>query len=94
MAKPGDRSQQKLVKVYTCQNEMEARMVQELLRHAGIESAVNSEMAPGIYPGTWGGWGGQDILVIESEAEEARRIISEQHEAGGEPEDTGAADGQ
>ena len=77
MAALPDRSQQKLVAVYSAENEMEARMVQELLANAGIESIVNSEFAPGIYPATLGQWARQEILVIESAAEEAARILSD-----------------
>jgi hypothetical protein len=72
-----DRSQQKLVSVYSAANEMEARMMQEVLANAGIESAINAEFAPGIYPASLGQWARQEILVIESAAEEARRILSE-----------------
>ena len=74
---PTDRSQQKLVKVYSAANEMEARMVQEVLSDAGIASVINAEFAPGIYPAMMGDWARQDILVIESAAPEAARILAE-----------------
>jgi len=77
MSPPQNPSQQKLVNVYSAANEMEARMVQEVLAAAGIESAINAELAPGIYPSTLGPWARQDILVIESAAAEASRILSE-----------------
>ena len=77
MGVPRDRSQQKLVPIYSAANEMEARMIQELLANAGITSTINSEFAPGIYPATMGQWARHDILVIESAAAEAARILSE-----------------
>ena len=84
MEESRDRSQQKLVKVFSSQDEIEAGMVQALLRNAGIECMINAEVAPGLFPANFGGLGRQDILVAEGQAEEAARIISEQHEAGGE----------
>jgi hypothetical protein len=72
-----DRSRQKLVRVYTASDEMQARMVQEVLANAGIESAINAEVAPGIYPFSSGPWARQDILVLESAASDAERILSE-----------------
>jgi Putative prokaryotic signal transducing protein len=87
---PTDRWKQKLVKVYSAANEMEARMLQEVLAHAGIKSTINAEFAPGIYPSMMGDWARQDILVIESAAAEAERILSELpgFEAPEEGEDT------
>jgi hypothetical protein len=72
-----DPSKQKLVSVYTAENEMQARMLQELLRNNGIESTINAEFAPGIYPASSGDVAEQQILVIESAADEAKRILSE-----------------
>jgi hypothetical protein len=77
MGEVNSRARQKLVSVHTAANEMEARMIQELLSNAGIESTVNAEFAPGIYPATLGQWARQEIQVIESDAPEARRILSE-----------------
>ena len=85
MATAKDRSQQKLVKVYSAENEMEARMMQELLASAGIESVINAELAGGLFPLNIGGLAKQDILVCESDAEESSRIISELPENAGDP---------
>lgn len=87
MTTPNNPAQQKLVKVYTAANEMEARMVQEVLSDAGIQSAINAEFAPGIYPAMMGDLARQDILVLESAAPEAERILSElpEPEFGPEP---------
>ena len=75
-------ARQELVKVYTAADEMEARMVQELLENAGIESMVNARVAPGLFPTAWGDLARQDILVFAERAEEAKKIIAEQYEAG------------
>jgi len=82
MIEPTDLSRQKLVRVFSTHSELEARMVQELLRNAGIESLINAEVPPSLFPLNLGDMANEDLLVLESEAEEARRIIAEQHEAG------------
>ena len=77
MSTAGDRSQQKLVKVFSTQDEMAARMVQEVLANAGIESMINSEVPSSLFPMNLGNLARQDILVLESAAAEATRILSE-----------------
>ena len=77
MARSQDPSQQKLVRVFSTQDEMEARMVQEVLANAGIESMINSEVPPSLFPMNFGNLARQDILVLESAAAEAARILSE-----------------
>ena len=81
MSKSTDLARQKLVRVYSSHDEMEARMVQDLLRNAGIESMITGEMLPSLYPTNMGDLANRDILVLESEAGEANRIIAEQHGA-------------
>lgn len=87
MSKATDPARQKLVRVYSTHDELEALMVQDLLRSAGIESMITGEMLPSLYPTNMGDLAQRDILVLESEAEEANRIIAEQQEAGGQPEE-------
>ena len=82
MASAHKPSRQELVKVYTATDEMEARMVQELLENAGIESTLNAEVAPGLFPTRFGDLAKQDILVFAARAEDAKRIIAEQHQTG------------
>jgi putative signal transducing protein len=82
-----NRSKEKLVRIYSAANEMEARMIQEVLAGAGIESTIEAEFAPGIYPSTIGDWARQYILVLESSVAEAGRILSElQGSASGDSE--------
>ncbi len=84
MANPGNLSQQRLAPVYSTQDELEARMVQNLLRSAGIESMISGRLLPSHFPLKVGKLAKREILVLESEAEEASRLIAELHEAGGE----------
>lgn len=72
-----DLSRQKLSPVFSTLDELEARTVQELLHNAGIESVINAESAPGVFPMQTGGLAQQDVFVLESEAANAKRIISE-----------------
>ena len=81
-----DHSREKLVKVYSTANEMEARMVQELLAEAGIESMINSEVPPSLFPMNLGTLATKDIFVADSAAAEARRILSELPEPSVGPE--------
>jgi len=89
MAKPEDRSQQSLVKVFSTQDEMEARMMQEVLANAGIESLINSEVPSSLFPMNLGNIARQDIMVLESAAAEAARILSELPERGQPEVDNG-----
>ena len=88
MGSSEDRSQEKLVKVFSTQDEMEARMVQEVLANAGIECIINSEAPPSLFPMNLGNLGREDILVLESAAAEAARILAELPERI-EPDDSG-----
>lgn len=77
-----EQPKQNSVLVFSTQHEMEARMVQELLFEAGIESVIVSEMAPGLVPLNLGELATQQIYVLEPESERARQVIAEQHESG------------
>ena len=83
---PNDPSREKLVVVYSTNDEMEARMVQEVLANAGIASMINSEVPPSLFPMNLGELARKDILVAESAAPDAARIISELPES--EPGET------
>ena len=87
MAEFGDRSREKLTLVFSTNDELEAGMVQELLRNAGIESVLNSPLVPSLFPLNVTSLAVKELFVLESEAEAAKRLIAEQHEGGGEPEE-------
>jgi hypothetical protein len=72
-----EMDRQKLVQVFSTQDEMEARMVQEILQEAGIESIVNARISPNVYPFSLGPLAKRDILVLESDVQEAERMIAE-----------------
>ena len=77
VASPGELSRQKLVQVYSTQDELEARMIQDLLRNAGIESLISGRLMPSHFPLNVGKLAIRETLVLESEADESRRIIAE-----------------
>lgn len=70
-------NRQKLVRVFSTQDEVEACMVQEILQKAGIESIVNAKISPSVYPFSLGPLANRDILVLESDVQEAERMIAE-----------------
>lgn len=79
-------SRQKLTTIFSTQDEMEARVVQGLLQAAGIESMMNSELPPNLFPLQMGRIAILDIMVLESQAEEATQLIAQQ-ESEGQTED-------
>ena len=79
-------SRQKVTAVFSTQNEMEARVVQGLLQAAGIESMMNSDLPPNLFPLQMGRIAMLEILVLESQADLAVQLISQQ-ESDGRTED-------
>jgi hypothetical protein len=72
LTSPQPDPNEKLVKVFDTEQENEAIVVQGLLESAGIESDLKSlDAVQDAFPGV----GGMVILVRESDADEARRII-------------------
>ena len=82
MASNADLSRENIVEVFNTHDEMEARMVQEILRNSGIESTINSEMVPSVFPLNTGSAGKYSIMVLETNAQQAQQIIAEQYECG------------
>ena len=74
--KTADRGM-KTVSVHTVQGYIEAEIVQACLRSCGIESTTQGLAAQSIHPFTVDGMGKIRILVLESEAETARKIIAD-----------------
>jgi len=79
-------SRQKLTAIFSTQDEMEARVVQGLLQAAGIESMMNSDLPPHLFPLQMGRIAILELLVLESQAEQAVQLISQQ-ESDGRTED-------
>lgn len=59
-----------LVPVFSARDEVEARLVQALLKAAGIQTGLRAQGSVVL-------WGPCEILVLESQAAEARRIVAE-----------------
>jgi hypothetical protein len=77
---------EKLVRVFDCEQESEAMVVRGLLESAGIDCDVTALDAPqDILPGV----GGTIILVRQEDAERARRLIAEYRQ---NPEDAETAE--
>ncbi|MCH7978757.1 MAG: DUF2007 domain-containing protein [Acidobacteria bacterium] len=75
-------SRQKVTAIFSTQDEMEARVVQSLLQAAGIESMMNSDLPPNLFPLQMGRIAKLEILVLESQAEQAVQLISQQESDG------------
>ena len=80
---PSDLSGGKLSCVFSSNDAMEAQLVQGLLQAAGMESVLYSRAVPGIFPLL----GKIDVLVSETKAGEALRIIAEIEENPPQEED-------
>ncbi len=70
--------QMKLVEVYRALGEAEALIIKSLLESNGIPSILKSHAAPSVHVFTVDGMGEYKVMVSESKAEEARRLIGEQ----------------
>jgi hypothetical protein len=70
--------QLKLVEVYRAFGEAEALIIKSLLESNGIQSMLKSHAAPSIHVFTVDGMGEYKVMVSESKAEAARRLIGKQ----------------
>ena len=70
--------QMKLVEVYRALGEAEALIIKSLLESHGIPSILKSHAAPSVHVFTVDGMGEYKVMVGESKAEEAKRLIGEQ----------------
>jgi len=66
---------EKLVDVYHASGELEANVIKGLLESYGIPCILKSDAAFSVHAFTVDGMGEVAIAVLESMAEEARRII-------------------
>ena len=74
---PPDHSQEKTVVTHSAGSNTEAMVIRGLLESAGISSPGSSNTDP--FPMSEAGddYHGSDVIVLESRADEARRIIAE-----------------
>jgi hypothetical protein len=68
---------EKMVEVYTARTEMEAEVIKGLLESFGIPSCFKSNAAPSVHWFTMDGMGEVRVMVLDSMAEEARRLIED-----------------
>ena len=66
---------EKLVEVYQAAGELEAQVIKGLLESNGIPCVLRSNAAPSVHVFTVDGMGEVKILVRESRAEKARKLI-------------------
>jgi hypothetical protein len=64
------------VKVYQCANEVEAQVLLQLLKSAGISCLLNSDVPASLYPLSAGALGEVDLLVDEEQAEQAKELLA------------------
>jgi Putative prokaryotic signal transducing protein len=84
-SRPQPNPNEKLVKVFDSENESEALVVKGLLDSAGIDNDLTSaSMIDDMFPGL----GGMIILVREEDADEARRVISENRRSSPDDDET------
>lgn len=74
------RKNGKLVEVYKARTEMEAQVIRGLLESFGIPSTLKSNAAPSVHMFTMNGLAEVKVMVLDSLADEARKlIVSEDH---------------
>ena len=66
---------EKLVDVYRASGEMEAQVIKGLLESNGIPCILRSDASSSVHTFTVDGMGEVAVAVLESLAEEAKRII-------------------
>ncbi len=69
------RRKEKTVDVYHASGELEAQVIKGLLESNGIPCIMRSDAASSVHAFTVDGMGEVKIAVLESMADEARRII-------------------
>jgi len=69
---------EKLVRVYQGAGEAEALIIKSLLETNGIPCLLKSNAAPSVHVFTVDGLGEVEVMVSESRAEEAKRLIGEE----------------
>ena len=94
-AKPDPHhSREKVVVAHVAGNAEEAMVIRGLLASAGIDSPGSASMDPFPVSEPLDGSHGVDVLVLESQADEARRLIAEyvKANAGFESSDESSSD--
>jgi hypothetical protein len=69
-----------MVEVYKARTEMEAQVIKGLLESFGIPSCFKADAAPSVHWFTMDGLGEVRVMVLDSMAGEARRLIEDSHQ--------------
>jgi hypothetical protein len=69
------KSSQPMVEVYKARNEMEAQVIRSLLESYDIPCFLKSNAAPSVHTFTMDGMGEVRVMVLASQAAEARELI-------------------
>lgn len=70
-------SRDDLVEVYRASGEAEAHIIKGLLESEGILCLLRSQAAPSVHAFTVDGMGEVRVMVPESQAERARKLVGE-----------------
>ena len=73
-------SSENMVEVYKARTELEAQVIKGLLESFGIPSYLKSHAAPSVHWFTMDGLGEVRVMVLDSMAEEARRLLEDSQE--------------
>jgi hypothetical protein len=71
----------KMVEVYKANSEMEAQVIKGLLESYGIPSLLKSHAAPSVHLFTIDGMGEVKVMVMDSLADRAKRLIMSEKNA-------------
>ena len=74
-------SKHKMVEVYRAAGEIEALVIKGLLESGGISCILKSNAAPSVHMFAIDGMGEVSVMVWESRAEEAKKLIKEENHA-------------
>jgi hypothetical protein len=66
---------QKLVEVYKARTEMEAQVIKGLLESFDIPCTLKSNAAPSVHMFTMNGLAEVKVMVLDSQADEAKELI-------------------
>ncbi len=70
-------SEETLVAVYRASGDMQAQIVKGRLESSGIPCLLKSQAAPSVHAFAIDGMGEVFVMVTESAAEEARKLVTE-----------------
>jgi len=68
---------EKMVEVYQARGEMEAQVIKGLLESYGVPCFLKSTAAPSVHTFTVNGMGEVKVMVRESMAEKAKKLVRE-----------------